>query len=145
MVPPRIEQSVSFLLAQVCKAHRGCAEENLNCVGLHAGQEMFLMQLWEREGQTQSELAEKLGVQLPTVNKMLSRMETANLVRRAADADDQRVSRVYLTDESRKLREEVDRSWAALEARTVANLTPDERVLLRRLLLQVHANLTDGG
>jgi MarR family transcriptional regulator, organic hydroperoxide resistance regulator len=142
MPPIHVEQSLSFLLIQICKAHRSTAEQNLNCIGLHAGQEMFMMQLWEEDGQTQSQLAERLGVQPPTVNKMLSRMEASGLVMRRMDAEDNRVSRVYLTEASREKQREVEEAWAQLEQRTLANLTLDERVVLRRLLLQVHANLT---
>ncbi len=142
MPPIHVEQSLSFLLIQICKAHRSTAEQNLNCIGLHAGQEMFMMQLWEEDGQTQSQLAERLGVQPPTVNKMLSRMEASGLVTRRMDAEDNRVSRVYLTEASQQKQREVEEAWAQLEQRTLANLTLDERVVLRRLLLQVHANLT---
>lgn len=135
--------TISFLLAQICKAHRSQAETNLNCIGMHAGQEMFLMQLWAEDGQTQSQLAERLGVQLPTVNKMLGRLEVVGLVERRADPDDQRVSRVYLSAQGNALQGDVMGAWVALEERTLLNLTTDERILLRRLLMQVHANLTE--
>lgn len=138
-----VRESISFLLIQICKAHRSTAEENLNCIGMHAGQEMFLMQLWEQNGQTQSQLAEKLGVQLPTVNKMLSRMETTGLVERRTDPDDNRVSRVYLTAAGNTLRDQVFGAWATLDEQTMRNFTLEERLLLRRLLLQVYQNLTE--
>ena len=35
----------------------------------------------------------------------------------------------------------VEQMWGELEARTMTNLSTDERILLRRLLLQVQANL----
>ncbi|MDZ4769654.1 MAG: MarR family transcriptional regulator [Chloroflexota bacterium] len=137
------QDSISFLLAQIGKAHRSCADEHLNEVGLHVGQEMFLMCVWEHEGMTQTQIAERMGVQPPTVNKMLSRMEAVGLVSRRPDDDDNRVTRVHLTDKSRALQGEVSRVWDELEARTTANLSLDERVLLRRLLMQVYANLID--
>jgi DNA-binding MarR family transcriptional regulator len=99
------------------------------------------MQLWQQDGLTQSQLAETLCVQPPTIHKMLSRMEASGLVRRETDAEDSRVSRVYLTAEARKLRDSVDQVWATSEAQTLRNLTTEERVLLRRLLLQVLSNL----
>ncbi|MDX1990776.1 MAG: MarR family winged helix-turn-helix transcriptional regulator [bacterium] len=140
-----VQQTIGYLIVQICKAHRGCAEDSLNAVGLHAGQEMFLMHLCQQDGQTQSQLAERMGVQPPTVNKMLSRMESNGLVTRGTDSEDSRVSRVYLTEKSRALESDIQQAWADLEARTTANLTVDERVLLRRLLLQVVANLSEEG
>lgn len=142
MTPEQFQQTISFLLAQVGKAHRGCAEARLTKVGLHAGQEMFLMRLWEQDGQTQSQLAGDMCIQPPTINKMVSRMEAAGLVRREGDAEDNRITRVYLTEAGQSIVDQMQAVWSELEAQTLANLTPDERVLLRRLLLQVQSNLT---
>jgi DNA-binding MarR family transcriptional regulator len=91
---------------------------------------------------TQSQLVEHLR---PTGDgqQMLSRMERAGLVERRGDPDDNRVTRVYLTAHSRNLRQAVEQVWAELEERTVANLSLEERLLLRRLLLQVQKNLED--
>jgi MarR family transcriptional regulator, organic hydroperoxide resistance regulator len=85
-----IEETLSYTLAQICKAHRTWADEVLAEVGLHVGQEMFLTQLWKQDGQAQSEMAANMCVQPPTVNKMLSRMENAGLVERRTDAEDNR-------------------------------------------------------
>lgn len=104
---------------------------------------MLLMLLWEQDGQTQSQLAEKMDVQLPTLSKMLRRMESNGLVEKREDAADSRVSRVFLTAASRQLQQELTHIWQLLEEQTLANLTTDERILLRRLLLQVHNNLTE--
>ncbi|GAB4530734.1 MAG: hypothetical protein OHK0046_51470 [Anaerolineae bacterium] len=136
-----IQQSIGFLITQICKAHRGCAEDGLNDIGLYAGQEMFLLYLLDQDGQTQTQLAEKMGVQPPTVHKMLTRMEAVGLVTRRPDAEDGRVSRIYLTEKSAGLRKEIVRVWDDLESQLTTNLTVDERVLLRRLLMQVYANL----
>ena len=136
------EESISFLLAQICKAHRDRVEVSLAAFGLHAGQDKFLWHLWQQDGLTQSELAGSMCVQPPTVNKMLSRMESAGLVERRVDAEDNRISRVFLTEHSRQLQQAVEPAWSALEAQTVANLSDDEQGVLRRLLAQVYQNLT---
>ncbi len=143
MTEKEMPQTISFLLAHICKAHRSCAEDTLAEVGLHVGQEKFLWQLWKEDGLTQSQLAENMCVQPPTVNKMLSRMESSGLVERRIDPEDNRVSRVYLTEQSRCMQPQVEETWQQLEEKTVANLTSDERVLLRRLLMQIYENLTE--
>jgi DNA-binding MarR family transcriptional regulator len=135
--------TVSFLLGYICKANHNAAEKALADVGLHAGQERFLSSLLEEEGLTQVELAQKMCVQPPTVNKMLARLESAGLVKRQLDPEDNRFSRVYLTDKSRALQEQVRQAFSNLEEHVVANLSIEERVLLKRLLMQVYENLTD--
>ena len=59
---------------------------------------MVLCALWQEEGLTQTELAERLAVRPATVTNLLQRLERKGLVRRVPDADDQRVSRVFPTD-----------------------------------------------
>ncbi len=136
-----LEGMIGYTLVGVCRAHRNRAAEALARVGLYVGQEWILLRLREQEGLTQSELAEICAVESPTISKGLQRMERSGLVARRADAADARVSRVYLTDQGRAVCGAVDEIWADLEERAFADLSAEERALLRRLLLQVERNL----
>ena len=88
-----------------------------------------------------SELAARLHVQPATITKMIQRMEKAGFVERRSDPEDQRVSRVYLTDVGRSIRNEVKRVWRMLEDETLVGFSLEERVLLRRFFLQMRENL----
>ncbi len=135
--------SIGYLIARVCKAHRGAVSQELERLGLHVGQEMFLQCLWRQEGLTQSELVQQLGVQPATVSKMLRRIEQSGLVTKCQDAVDHRVSRVHLTPAGRELKEPVDAAWTRTERRVLGNLSTPDIELLRGLLLQVAANLEE--
>jgi DNA-binding MarR family transcriptional regulator len=137
-----IGETTGYLLARVCKAHRGSVGDALVEVELHVGQEMVLLHLWQRDGLTPSELAGALGVEPPTVTNMLSRMERAGLLERCRDPRDARCTRVYLTEKGRELREPVERRWEAVEERAFAGVTTEEEALLRDLLARLHDNLT---
>ena len=137
-----IAETTGYLLARVCKAHRGSIGDALAEVGLHVGQEMVLLHLWQRDGLTPSELAEALGVEPPTVTNMLSRMERAGLLKRCRDPEDARCTRVYLTEQGRELREPVERCWEAVEEHALSRVTAEEEALLRDLLVRLHDNLT---
>ena len=134
--------SIGYLLVQTCKAHRALAEKLWSEIGLYVGQDMILRQLWDTEHMTQSELAERLCIQPATATKMLQRMERSGLIQRRNDPEDQRVSRVYLTDQGRALYQPYQELWDRLEQYAIAGLSLEERVLLRRLLMQVRDNLT---
>jgi DNA-binding MarR family transcriptional regulator len=134
---------VGYLLVQVMKVHRKLAETGLNDFGLHVGQELILLWLYEQDGMTQSELADVLGVEAATVTKVLHRMEAAGLIERRQDSGDARVSRVYLMPKSRQLIEPLRRLWAEVEQKTMKGLSEPEAMLLRRLLLQILENLSD--
>ncbi len=136
-----IEESTGFTLAKLCRAHRGNVGELLAEVGLHVGQEMVLIELWREDGLRGGELAERLGVEPPTVTKMLRRLEGCGLVRRRQDPEDARSFRVYLTDEGRSLEEPVTRCWERVDEKTLAGMSAGERRTLHRLLTKVRANL----
>lgn len=141
--PENVENdSISFLLSLICRAQRGQANDALTKIGLYAGQDMFLWQLSREDGITQSQLVERMCVQPPTVSKMLDRLEKAGLVERTPDPEDSRISRVYLTEQGRHIEDTVRDVWHHLEQRISESLSVEERILLRRLLLQVHQNLT---
>jgi DNA-binding MarR family transcriptional regulator len=141
MAEESISESTGYLIAQACKRHRKKAGELLAALDLHVGQEMLLLQLWNRDGQTQSELAEGLGVEPATVTRVLDRMTCTGWVERRKDSEDRRVSRVYLTVDGRDLQQPVQETWQTLEELSMANFSVTERVLLRRFLNQLVENL----
>jgi DNA-binding MarR family transcriptional regulator len=141
MLQRRVSESIDFLLAQVCRLHHSRARALLEELGLFRGQPPLLFALWEKEGLTHSELAGHLHVQPATITKMIQRMERAGFVERSQDAEDQRVSRVYLTDAGRNTRDAVERVLRELEEQTFAGFSSEERALLDQFLLRIRHNL----
>ena len=136
------EEDLNYQLIQLMKEHRQRAEEALSQLGLHVSQELFLFVLWREEGLSQSELAARLRVELPTVTKTVHRMERAGLLIRQADEKDTRVSRVYLTEKGRALYAPALNVWQDVEARMLHGMTEIEQAFLRRLLQQMVSNLS---
>lgn len=137
-----ISNSVSYGLVQAAKAHRSFVSAALSELGLFIGQDLLLFQLWEEEGLTHGDLAERLDVEPPAITKMLKRMEAAGWVERRQDASDARVSRVYLTEQGRALEHSVQEIWQHAEARMLEDFPAEEKMLLRRMLRSVRDNLT---
>lgn len=139
-----IRENTGYALAKVCKAHRGNVGELLSEVGLHVGQEMVLIELWEEDGLRSGELSARLGVEPPTVTKMLRRLENCGLVERRPDPADARSFRVGLTEEGWALEEPVARIWVTVEEKAFSGITAEERQTLLRLLTKVRGNLETG-
>ncbi len=137
----RMSGTIGYLLARVCKAHYSRARVLLEEIGLYRGQQFVLCALWSEEGITHSELADRLGVHPATISNALQRMERAGFVERRPDLEDQRVSRVYLTDAGREIQGAVERIWAELEVETMKGFSEEEREALERLLERVYENL----
>jgi DNA-binding MarR family transcriptional regulator len=141
MTQKPFSDTIGALLVQICRAYRNKAQELLSRLELYPGQEYLLINLFPKDGLTHSEVAENLCVQPATVTRMLDRLVKSGFVQRRADADDQRVSRVYLTEKGQELLQPIEQVWQELEEISFAKLTLEERLLLRRILLQVNENL----
>jgi len=136
-----VKESTGYALAKVCRAHRGNVGDLLAEVGLHVGQEMVLIELFEEDGLRGGELAERLGVEPPTVTNMLRRLERCGLLERRRDPRDTRSFRIYLTGEGRALEGQLARCWERVEEKTLAGMSVGERKTLHRLLTKLRSNL----
>lgn len=136
------EHGIGLLLTQICRAHRNLVATALDEISVHVGQDHFVYRLAVEEGITQTQLAEVLCVDASTVTKTLLRLERDGVVERRADADDARVSRVYLTTRGRALLSPVVKIWTQAEQQLIKDLSQADRTRLRRLLQQVLANLS---
>lgn len=135
------KKSITFRLGQAAKAYRARSGVHLSRIGLHPGQEAVLKTLANTDGLTMSELAAELGVQPPTVTKMVTRMSGSRLVRRQSAEHDGRLARVCLTEEGRSRVALIDRSWKRLEREALVGLDDKDRKRLRKLLRTVERNL----
>ena len=138
-----ITNTLSYQVAIVARSHRKRAEDLLSEIGLHTGQEMTLLALWDGKDVSQSELAARLCVQKATVTVALRSMERKGLVSREKEPDDQRVTRVRATPKFLALGEGVRNAWARLDAETTAGLSAEERKLFGALLEKVATNLQE--
>ena len=136
-----VKGTTGFALAKACRMHRGNVAGELAALGLHVGQDMVLIELWEKDGLRGGELACRLGVEPPTVTKMLRRLERLGLVERRKDPDDARSFGAYLTEKGRELEGPLARCWERAEEKTLAGLNPGERETLHRLLAKARAGV----
>jgi DNA-binding MarR family transcriptional regulator len=136
-----LSDSVGFALAQLCGGFRAHVDAALRELGLFVGQEQALLHLWKQDGLTQKELVERMRCSPATISNMVGRLEASSLIVRERDAQDARLARLHLSDAGRALEEPVRRLWDEAEAQLMAGFTVEERLLLRRLLLQARANL----
>ena len=138
---PDHEETLDFILANICHLHHMRARQIFQEVGLHRGQPPVLMELWKQEALTQTDLAERIKITPATLTKMLQRMEKAGFILRKPDPSDQRITRVYLTEFGKTVQGRVEAMLQELEAETFAGLIQEDLELLRGLLIKVRDNL----
>ena len=92
---------IQELLMGVSHAYFVKIYHQLKQIGIHPGQLPIIKLLDFHDGLSQKEIAGKLFLSAPTVTMSIRRMEKANMVSRRQDEKDQRISRIYLTEEGR--------------------------------------------
>lgn len=104
-------------------------------LGLSIPQFDLLSTLTEREGISQSELAERLYVTKGNVSGLVDRLVQAGLVERRAIAGDRRSYAMHLTAEGRRLAEAGMAAQRGYVAQTLGKLPADDLAELDRLVL----------
>lgn len=138
----KFEDTVSYLLAKVTTAFRNSLERHMGQIGLHGGQIFVLLELWKQDGLRQVDIAARLNLTAPTVNKMLKGLIEINLVTRSRLDDDGRSTRIFLTDRGAEMRSEVEEQWLELEESCLSGLTETERLVLFELLGKLRTTYT---
>ena len=137
------EQTVGQLLMQVCRLTGDRMRVKMEEIGLHKAQGFALFFLGDSEGAPQTEIGRAFHLSAASVTSMLQRMERDGWVVRKTDPNDQRVSRVYLTEKARKLHQEARSNFLELEREVTGVLTAREQGELHALLAKVHAKLIE--
>lgn len=128
----RVERQLCVALHRASRAVIACYRPLLKPLGLTYSQYMVMLVLWQQERSSQRELAEVLDLDSGTLSPVLKRLEQQGLVRRARQANDERVLEIVLTPQGRKLAEAAAAVQRQVEAATGLKPTTFER--LRRQL-----------
>jgi DNA-binding MarR family transcriptional regulator len=134
-------RNFGFLLNDVARLLRTAYDRRVKSLGLTRSQWWVLNHLYRGDGVTQTELAETLEIEKPTLGRLLDRLEAKGWVRRAADERDRRAWRVYLTDEVEPAMRTLRAVAAELRRDALAGLTGAERERFVDTLLAIKSNL----
>lgn len=135
------EESIQKIFLQMARVYFLISQSSLEKMELYPGQPQMLLALDKKNGRSQRELSDCLMVKPATITVMIKRLEKTGFVERKNDEKDQRISRVFLTKKGENICEASKEMHANIEKQSFNNFTLEEKVLLRRLLIQVRDNL----
>ena len=75
--------------------------------GLGYGQVMFLIQLYKKDGISQEELSQNLSIDKGTTCRAVKKLVEQGFLTRERDEHDKRAYKLYLTDKSKEIKDEV--------------------------------------
>lgn len=136
-----LSRNYGFLLTDVARLLRNAYDRRVRSLGLTRSQWWVLNQLFRNPGLNQSELAEILEIERPTLGRLLDRLEAKGWVRREHDARDRRAWRVHLTDAVEPAMRTLRKVAAELMRDALAGLSAGERERFVDTLLAIKANL----
>ena len=101
----KLENQLCFPFYAVSRLIIRAYQEDLERLGITYPQYLVLMVLWEKDGISVNEIAEKLILNTNTVTPLLKRMEAMQLITRTPSTMDQRKIIIQLTDQGWAMRE----------------------------------------
>ena len=110
----------------------------------NGAQGRILYVLWQEDGVSISEIAQRTGLANTTLTSMLDRMAGAELIRREAEPGDRRRQRIMLTERARALREDYERISQRMNDLYYVGFTEEEYARLEGYLLRILSNLEGG-
>lgn len=136
----KVQSEVFRALGNVVRTVRARLDRALQRSGLRLGQYQVLRHLWDEDGLTPREIADRLDVEMPTVTRTVQRMVRDGLVERQAHPDDARSVRIYLTKRGLDLRPQLAEIIAEQTERAMRGFTPDERATFVQMLERISEN-----
>jgi len=107
----------------------------LKPLGLTYTQYIVLLVLWEEDGQSVSDICEKLLLDSGTITPVLKKLESQGIVERQRCAEDERCVRISLTEAGRELKKQA--AQVPLQVASCVRLAPEEAQQLYTLLYKI--------
>ena len=124
-----------FLLSKAYQRGHHLVQKRLEPLGLTNIQYVVLEMLWHEQGLNAVELGKRTNIDKATLSGVLDRMSDAGWINKRRDAGDKRMFRLFPSAKSIRLKDKLKAEREDANEELLSGITPEERVLLRRLLL----------
>jgi MarR family transcriptional regulator, transcriptional regulator for hemolysin len=135
-----VHPPIGLLLARTAKTVSRAFDDALAAEGGSVSVWLILLALMRGGHRMQSELADEVGIQGPTLTHHLNGMEDAGLLLRKREPDNRRIHRIELTDGGRAIFHRLRRVAMAYDARLRSGFTEAELDMVRDLLERLAGN-----
>ncbi|WP_026580689.1 MarR family winged helix-turn-helix transcriptional regulator [Bacillus sp. J33] len=138
-----LDDSLGYKLFHASRLMSNRLNKNFRDNGFDVTYEQWqiLSRLYEKDGQTQNQLAVKNERDQPSVSRLVDNMIKRGLVSRLANKADKRINLIYLTDKAREMKNDLN----ALALKTIddasGTISREELEICLRVLDQVRENL----
>ena len=138
-----LERNFGFLLHDVSRLMRTVFDRRGRGLGLTRSQWWVLTMLYAKEGVTQSELADFMDLEKPTLGRLLDRMQAKHWIERRPDSLDRRVNRLYLTEKVQEIMRALRKTAADVRKDALGDLAQVDRENFIDTLIKIKNNLSN--
>jgi len=138
-MPEDVEFAIE--LGKVARRWRTRLDSRLRSMGLTQARWMALLELSRAAGLTQRDLAATLGIEGPTLVRLLDGLEEQGLIERQSCPDDRRAKRVRLTEAAAPVLREIRKIADATRGELLEGVDPADLSVARRVLAMISERL----
>lgn len=138
----RESENNAYLVRQLHRAFLRLLASYLSPHGLTPLQWTILRQLWRRDGDSQVELAQAVGVEKATLTSVLDSLERRRLIKRVRSTEDRRKYGIYLTTSGRALEADLLPYADKVNGRATTGISKRDIKAFRNVLFQMLDNLS---
>ncbi|MDA8382841.1 MAG: MarR family transcriptional regulator [Betaproteobacteria bacterium] len=142
MPPVPVSEQFGITLAELSRLWRRKLDDRLRPLGLSQAKWITLLQLsLAPKGTTQKDLAERIGIEGPTLVGLLDRLEADGWVERHESTTDRRSKTVHLSDRANPVLAQIRTIAAALRGEIFADVADEDLGACYETLLCLKARL----
>ncbi|NQD65144.1 MarR family transcriptional regulator [Bacillus haikouensis] len=138
-----LDDSIGYKLFQASRLMNSRLNQNfrLHEYTITYEQWQVLSRLYEEDGLTQNQLAMTIERDQGSISRLIDNMIKRGLVGRIPDDTDRRIKRVFLTEESHRIQEELEEIAVKTISQATRNMSEKELETCLNMLDQIRGNL----
>ena len=136
----QLQDCINFQLTMVQNSVFSYFKGQLAPYDVTPSQYALLSCLWEKDGQSPTQLAQTLNLDTSSMTGLLTRMEGKDLIRREFSTEDRRAVIIHITPLGLSLKGEITRAIEEANHTVLRGITPEEDRVLRRCLTTLFEN-----
>ena len=136
------QNNIGFMVNRTAKTIVKAMDTELRKkVGITFGQWKVIVMLYNQNGLTQKEIADRLDLEGPTLIPIIDKMEKEGFVVRRVDATDRRNNRIYYTEKSSELWDKMIECALKIRQVSIRDISEEDIVFMISILEKIRHNI----
>ncbi|MDW5318070.1 MarR family transcriptional regulator [Rhizobium sp. PL01] len=145
MLNSAVNRELFDALASVNRKLRALFDARVKERGLTLSRARALFALSKRDGLNQRELADELGIETPTIVRLLDGMEKQGFIERRVEATDRRAKQIHMTARGRDIAGEIDKLACEIREQVLGGVDNKDKAIALQVVSLMAGNLVSIG